>query len=72
MTQELPTIVCAWCFTTVESRGEQISHGICVECAMGLLARLPADYLRSIADADGTVSLFSGHKLQVEGPAQAP
>ena len=72
MTQEQPSIVCAWCCTTVERRGEQISHGICVDCAMGLLARLPAEYLKSIANPDGTVSLFSGHKLPIEGPAQAP
>jgi hypothetical protein len=72
MAREQLTIVCAWCGTTVERGGEQVSHGICVDCAMSFLARLPAEYLQSVADPDGTVTLFSGHKLPIEGHGQAP
>lgn len=60
-------VICAWCQGVVNESSEAVSHGICPECAMKMLARLPAHYLASIADADGTVTLFSGHKLPVPG-----
>lgn len=58
-------VVCAWCTSPVSGAGSRISHGICVDCAMGFLKKLPREYLQSIAEPDGTVTLFSGHKLQV-------
>lgn len=33
---------------------------------MGFIKKLPKEYLASIAEPDGTVTLFSGHKLAVE------
>lgn len=32
---------------------------------MDFLRRLPKEYLASIADEDGTVTLFSGHRLDI-------
>jgi len=64
------TVVCAWCETTVRAGGVQVSHGICTTCAVGFLNTLPADYLRSIADPDGTVTLFSGVKFAVGAAAE--
>lgn len=58
-------VVCAWCATVADHAGGAVSHGICPACAMKMLARLPQEYLAQIADPDGTVSLFSGHKFQV-------
>ena len=60
------SIVCAWCSAPQTSPGEQVSHGICVACAMDFLKKLPREYLQSIAEPDGTVSLFSGHRLDIE------
>jgi hypothetical protein len=58
------TVVCAWCATAVHTGdGARTSHGICADCAMDFLARLPLDYLKSIAEPDGTVSLFSGLRI---------
>lgn len=37
---------------------------------MSFLEKLPREYLRSIAEPDGTVTLFSGHKLAVPGDDQ--
>lgn len=45
-----------------------VSHGICPDCALTFLKRLPEAYLRSIAEPDGTVSLFSGHHFSVISP----
>jgi len=59
------TVICAWCEATVRAGGWQISHGICTNCAVSFLKTLPADYLRSIAESDGTVTLFSGVKFAV-------
>jgi hypothetical protein len=62
-------VICAWCSTPLHGRGPGTgggtSHGICVTCAEGFIKRLPAAYLSSIADADGTVTLFSGHRFHV-------
>ena len=58
-------VVCAWCTAAISGQGEQVSHGICVQCALHFLKRLPREYLSSIADEDGTVSLFSGHRLDI-------
>ena len=33
---------------------------------MDFLKKLPREYLQSIAEPDGTVSLFSGHRLDIE------
>jgi hypothetical protein len=66
MAEELE-VVCAWCtapVSTVASSG-RVSHGICVDCAVAFLKKLPKDYLATIAEPDGTVSLFSGHRLDV-------
>lgn len=64
-------VICAWCSTVVSGdseRGEgKTSHGICLACAEGFIKRLPVAYLASIADADGTVTLFSGHRFRVDG-----
>ncbi len=55
------TVVCAWCTKTVQrGDGERTSHGICADCAMDFLARLPMSYLKSVANADDTVTLFGG------------
>lgn len=64
------TVICAWCEATVRAGGGQISHGICTNCAVNFLSRLPAEYLRSIADPDGTVTLFSGVKFAVPAAAR--
>lgn len=69
MAEDQLTVVCAWCTAVVRQGTARVSHGICVECAMTFLARLPAEYLSSIADADGKVTLFSGHQLSVRRPA---
>jgi len=60
-------VICAWCSTTVagDASPGKTSHGICLRCAEGFIKRLPAAYLASIADADGTVTLFSGHRFTV-------
>ncbi|MGE0601531.1 MAG: hypothetical protein AB7J35_18960 [Dehalococcoidia bacterium] len=60
------SVVCAWCSAPQSSDGEQVSHGICVACAMEFLKKLPREYLQSIADPDGTVALFSGHRLDIK------
>ncbi|MGB4863552.1 MAG: hypothetical protein WBO97_13930 [Tepidiformaceae bacterium] len=60
------SIVCAWCTSVVASRGAQVSHGICVDCAMEFIKKLPKEYLASIADPDGTVTLFSDQRLDIE------
>jgi hypothetical protein len=67
MQGENPSVVCAWCNVSVSrSRSsESVSHGICVPCAIGFLKRLPPEYLRSIAEPDGTVTLFSGHRFEL-------
>jgi hypothetical protein len=62
------TVVCAWCAAVVHTGGERVSHGICVDCASGFLAKLPAEYLSTIAEPDGTVTLFGGHKWRVLSP----
>jgi hypothetical protein len=64
------TVICAWCETTVRAGGEQVSHGICATCAVNFLQTLPAAYLRSIAEPDGTVTLFSGVKFSVGTAAE--
>jgi len=63
---DLP-VVCAWCNAPVSAEipAGHVSHGICVPCAIGFLKRLPPDYLKSIAEPDGTVALFSGHQFEV-------
>ena len=66
MESEPLTVVCAWCSTVVQRGGERTSHGICGPCAMDFLARLPHEFLRSVADTDGTVSLFSGLRFSVD------
>jgi len=68
--ETLPTaVICAWCQAIVSGTlpARQLSHGICVPCANDFVQRLPADYLRSIASADGSVTLFSGEPLAVQG-----
>ena len=61
------SVVCAWCSATVSSGGpgDRVSHGICLDCAMDFLRRLPKEYLASIADEDGTVTLFCGYRLDI-------
>lgn len=67
------SVVCAWCNATVFGTppGESVSHGICVPCAVSLIKRLPPDYLKSIAEPDGAVTLFSGYRVEVSSPADA-
>lgn len=60
------TVICAWCGVLVQEGNENISHGICVPCAMHFLASLPQEYLRSVAEPDGTVTLFSGHRFPLD------
>lgn len=46
-----------------------------VACAIGFLKKLPREYLQGIAEADGTVTLFSCHRFDVgaaAGPPAAP
>lgn len=66
---QLP-VICAWCSARVsgENQTGTVSHGICPDCALTFLKRLPEAYLRSIAEPDGTVSLFSGHRFSVINP----
>ncbi len=59
------SVVCAWCTTVVSDGGGSVSHGICVACAKNFLKKLPREYLQTIAEPDGTVTLFSGHKLDI-------
>ena len=59
-------IVCAWCAGPAACVEGAVSHGICVECALAMLRKLPKAYLASIAEPDGTVTLFSGHRLDIE------
>jgi hypothetical protein len=67
MAEALMRVVCAWCSSTVTGGDAPgpASHGICVRCAEGFIKRLPHAYLASIADPDGTVTLFSGHRFRV-------
>ena len=60
------TVVCAWCNAIVSPGGEQISHGICTACAKDFMARLPRSFLESVAEPDGTVTLFTGRKLGLD------
>jgi hypothetical protein len=68
-------VVCAWCGALASGAlpAERVSHGICADCAIGFLRRLPPEYLRSIAEPDGAVTLFSGHRLRLapDGQPQA-
>jgi len=64
MAEDIP-VVCAWCTTPVPGRDGPVSHGICVACALKFLKTLPREYLASIAEPDGTVTLFSGHRFDV-------
>ncbi|WBL37352.1 hypothetical protein O0235_07200 [Tepidiforma flava] len=60
-------IVCAWCRQQLSGAPSgRVSHGICPRCAREFLERLPASYLESIADDDGTVTLFSGYRFALE------
>lgn len=63
---ESVSVVCAWCSAPQSGEGERVSHGICVNCAVDFLKKLPKEYLATIAEPDGTVALFSGHKLDIE------
>ena len=65
MGQDGLTVICAWCDAVVQPGGPEISHGICTNCAVSFLSRLPVEYLRSIAEPDGTVTLFSGVQFVV-------
>jgi hypothetical protein len=67
MQGENHSVVCAWCNASVfGSRSvENISHGICVPCAISLIKRLPPEYLRSIAEPDGAVTLFSSYRFEL-------
>lgn len=65
-------VICAWCDKVVSEGGGTVSHGICPECALQMLRKLPAHYLASIADADGTVTLFSGHKFRLGDEESRP
>lgn len=67
---ESVTVVCAWCSVLVSGGDGPVSHGICVDCAMNFLKTLPREYLRSIAEPDGTVTLFSGHSLTIPSDDQ--
>jgi hypothetical protein len=58
-------VVCAWCTVPSPAVGSDERLGICVQCALGFLKRLPRAYLESIAEPDGTVTLFSGHRLDI-------
>lgn len=74
MEDEGTAVVCAWCNVAVSGApaGARVSHGICVPCAIGFLKRLPPEYLRSIAEPDGTVTLFSGHRFEVPAAGDSP
>lgn len=65
-------VICAWCNAPVSGTGTRVSHGICLDCAMGFLKKLPREYLQSIAEPDGTVTLFSGVKLDIGEGAVPP
>lgn len=60
-------VVCAWCGALASGSlpAERVSHGICVDCVIGFLLRLPPEYLRSIAEPDGAVTLFSGYRFEL-------
>ncbi|GMV84433.1 MAG: hypothetical protein AMXMBFR80_02910 [Dehalococcoidia bacterium] len=65
MERRASAVLCAWCGALASGAlpAEYISHGICADCAIGFLRRLPPAYLRSIAEPDGAVTLLSGHRL---------
>lgn len=65
------SVVCAWCPTAASGSDGRVSHGICVACAMEFLKKLPREYLQTIAEPDGTVTLFSGHKFAIPGPDES-
>jgi hypothetical protein len=58
-------VICAWCYGPASVSGDAVSHGICVDCAIELLRKLPREFLDSIADPDGTVDLFEGRRMNV-------
>lgn len=60
------TVICAWCEAVVTPGSDQVSHGICTACARDFIARLPRSFLESVAEPDGTVTLFTGHKLSLD------
>jgi hypothetical protein len=64
------TVICAWCGDLISSGDERVSHGICGVYAMDFVSRLPRTFLETIADPDGTVTLFSGQKLPIAGLAR--
>jgi len=33
MSESRPTVICAWCGTTIEAGAKAISHGLCDSCA---------------------------------------
>ena len=39
--EELPTLVCAWCGKLMRAGGDQVSHGLCEDCAESVLGRHP-------------------------------
>jgi hypothetical protein len=62
---EASEVVCAWCSGPASTSGETVSHGICVDCAIKFLRKLPKDYLASVAEPDGTVILFEGRRMDI-------
>jgi hypothetical protein len=72
MQGENHSVVCAWCNASVfgSRSAEHAAHGICVPCAVGFLKRLPPEYLRSVAEPDGAVTLFSGHRFLLSPEGQ--
>lgn len=46
------TVVCAWCAAVVQAGGARVSHGICLECAAGFIAKLRAEHLVATPETD--------------------
>lgn len=61
-----PTIVCAWCDTTLSAGGEVVSHGICATCEAKIDAEmdaeLPKHEPRSVLKNGCTIFTEAPHK----------
>jgi len=59
------SVMCAWCTGPARNPGQGVSVGICPECALGFIRKLPVEYLARMADPDGTLTLVPGYTLRV-------
>lgn len=67
MVEDDVAIICAWCNQQVSGSGSRVSHGICVECAMSFLRKLPPEYRATITGPDGNLTLFPAGSREAAG-----